>query len=47
MSNETIIERKKSKHRTLRFLELVFGIGTLIYCILILAPYIFVMGGHF
>ena len=47
MSNETIEKKKKPKHRVLKFFGLVISMGIMVYCILLLLPYIFPMGGAF
>ena len=47
MSNEEKVKSEKNKHRFLK--GVVFGmfIGIMIYCIYLLIPYIFLMGGAF
>ncbi len=45
MSNETIEKKNRPKHRVLKFFGLVILMGIMVYCILLLIPYIFLIGG--
>ena len=45
--SKKLIEKKKPKHRVLKFFGLIILMGIMVYCILLLLPYIFPIGGHF